>query len=210
VLDDQVTWVLDDQSATKEFISKEDHNDIFEEEKHLAELTDDAHAIQLIETFGSTFLMQKLTVEQGLSPKGTPIILIWIARGIRALGALEKPKALKQIHKILIFAILEPFSYNTHIYLFTNYLTVHKSICNDNGKILVFWNNDIDGVLLNLDDQNKSTTTSPWCTIGDFNVITTPEENLGGVPYRLRKWYEFLHIIEKRGLIDLVQCERFE
>ncbi|KAG5606126.1 hypothetical protein H5410_027618, partial [Solanum commersonii] len=120
--------------------------------------------------------MQKVVDEQGLSPRGT--ILLSPA-----------------LHKLNDYA---------------------QSICNDNGKIWVFWKNDIDCVLLRSDDQHmtcefrhvecaelfiiffiyakcrynlraplwntlrhRSTTTSLWCTVGDFNVVTTLEEKLG-------------------------------
>ncbi|KAG5606102.1 hypothetical protein H5410_027594 [Solanum commersonii] len=40
-------------------------------------------------------------------------------------------------------------------------------------------------------------------TFGDFNVITIPKEKLGGVPYIMSKIYEFLHMIEQCGSINL-------
>ncbi|KAG5576484.1 hypothetical protein H5410_056618 [Solanum commersonii] len=43
----------------------------------------------------------------------------------------------------------------------------------------------------------------PWCTIGDFNVITSIEEKLGGVPYNMNKSFEFIGVIEACGLTDL-------
>ncbi|KAG5605885.1 hypothetical protein H5410_027377 [Solanum commersonii] len=43
----------------------------------------------------------------------------------------------------------------------------------------------------------------PWCTIGDFNVITNIEEKLGGMPYNKNKSFEFINVIEACGLIDL-------
>ncbi|XP_055814708.1 uncharacterized protein LOC129884436 [Solanum dulcamara] len=49
----------------------------------------------------------------------------------------------------------------------------------------------------------QSTTSLPWCTVGDFNVITDPEEKLGGVMYNMRKSLEFISIIEASGLQDL-------
>ncbi|XP_055814172.1 uncharacterized protein LOC129883562 [Solanum dulcamara] len=48
-----------------------------------------------------------------------------------------------------------------------------------------------------------SNTTLPWCTLGDFNVITEPEEKLGGVTYNMRKSLEFISIIQACGLQDL-------
>ncbi|KAK4707383.1 hypothetical protein R3W88_033072 [Solanum pinnatisectum] len=43
----------------------------------------------------------------------------------------------------------------------------------------------------------------PWCTIGDFNVITNTEEKTGGIPYNMNKSIEFISVIEACGLIDL-------
>ncbi|XP_015162434.1 uncharacterized protein [Solanum tuberosum] len=43
----------------------------------------------------------------------------------------------------------------------------------------------------------------PWCTIGDFNVITSMEEKFGGIPYNMNKTFEFISVIEACGLIDL-------
>ncbi|XP_049348975.1 uncharacterized protein LOC125813529 [Solanum verrucosum] len=42
-----------------------------------------------------------------------------------------------------------------------------------------------------------------WCTIGDFNVITSIEEKLGGIPYNMNKSLEFIGVIEAYGLTDL-------
>lgn len=50
---------------------------------------------------------------------------------------------------------------------------------------------------------HQATTTLPWCTVGDFNVITSPEEKLGCIPYNMRKSFEFISIIEACGLMDL-------
>ncbi|XP_015159800.1 uncharacterized protein [Solanum tuberosum] len=47
-------------------------------------------------------------------------------------------------------------------------------------------------------DNNK-----PWCSVGDYYVITNIEEKLGGVPYNMRKILEFITMIEACGLLDL-------
>ncbi|WMV45640.1 hypothetical protein MTR67_039025 [Solanum verrucosum] len=46
-------------------------------------------------------------------------------------------------------------------------------------------------------------TELPWCTIGDFNVITSIEEKLGGIPYNMNKSFEFIGVIEACELTDL-------
>ncbi|OIT27219.1 hypothetical protein A4A49_37653 [Nicotiana attenuata] len=52
--------------------------------------------------------------------------------------------------------------------------------------------------------RHKSTTyDSPWCVIGDFNVIATVEEKIGGIPYHMNKSLDFLCMIEDCGLADL-------
>ncbi|XP_049343831.1 uncharacterized protein LOC125808126 [Solanum verrucosum] len=42
-----------------------------------------------------------------------------------------------------------------------------------------------------------------WCTIGDFNVITTPDEKEGVIPYNMNRSFEFIATIEACGLMDL-------
>lgn len=43
----------------------------------------------------------------------------------------------------------------------------------------------------------------PWCTIGDFNVITSTEEKYGGLPYNMNKSFDFINIIKACGLMDI-------
>lgn len=43
----------------------------------------------------------------------------------------------------------------------------------------------------------------PWCTIGDFNVITTPEERRGSLMYNISKCFEFISITKACGLTGL-------
>ncbi|XP_015158404.1 uncharacterized protein [Solanum tuberosum] len=51
--------------------------------------------------------------------------------------------------------------------------------------------------------QHAVVNTNPWCSVGDYNVITSIEEKLGGVPYNMRKSLEFIVVIEACGLMDL-------
>lgn len=46
-------------------------------------------------------------------------------------------------------------------------------------------------------------TDIPRCTIRDFNVITSIEDKLGGMPYNKNKSFEFFSVIETYGLTDL-------
>lgn len=48
-----------------------------------------------------------------------------------------------------------------------------------------------------------ATKDVPWCTFGDFNVITSPEEKKRGVIYNMNKSFEFISVIEACRLIDL-------
>ncbi|XP_015161044.1 uncharacterized protein [Solanum tuberosum] len=52
-------------------------------------------------------------------------------------------------------------------------------------------------------DHANATTNSPWCAVGDYNVITSIDEKLGGVPYNMEKSLEFIAVIEACGLMDL-------
>ncbi|KAK4707460.1 hypothetical protein R3W88_033007 [Solanum pinnatisectum] len=47
------------------------------------------------------------------------------------------------------------------------------------------------------------TESIPWCTVGDFNVITDTDEKLGGCVYNMKKSLEFIGVIEACGLMDL-------
>ena len=48
-----------------------------------------------------------------------------------------------------------------------------------------------------------SATSYPWCTIGDFNVISSTQEKFGGRQYNINKSLEFISIIEACGLVDM-------
>ncbi|MCD9559484.1 hypothetical protein HAX54_017443, partial [Datura stramonium] len=125
----------------RQIISKDEIDyDSGEEPKNT---TDDAHAMQLLQTFGAT-TSQMSEAQRHQDP--------W------CLGKTKSSQADSQT------------SYHYHFgticgqcpYLaFTNNFTMHKSICNDNGKIWVFWNNDIDCVLLISDDQQVTCEFRP-------------------------------------------------
>jgi len=116
-------------------------------------------------------------------------VICWNARSINTKGALERLQTLKKMHHLSIIAILEPFA---------------------NGKILLFWFNEVTGRIMETHDQHitiifhhidmsekfmlsfiyakfmlsfiYANMELPWCTIGDFNVITSIEEKLGEYP----------------------------
>ncbi|XP_049348952.1 uncharacterized protein LOC125813502 [Solanum verrucosum] len=118
------------------------------------------------------------------------------------------------------------------------------AVSNCNGKIWLFWNMDVDCVVLEEDEQqitcnighnghnelqthftttfvyakckdqlrrplwdrmlhHSAENTNPWCSVGDYNVITSIEEKMGGVPYNIRKSLEFIAVIEACGVVDL-------
>ncbi|OIS97414.1 hypothetical protein A4A49_04315 [Nicotiana attenuata] len=51
--------------------------------------------------------------------------------------------------------------------------------------------------------QKASTCSVPWCVIGDFNVIASVEEMIGGISYQMSKSLDFLSMMEDCGLVDL-------
>nr|XP_009767379.1 PREDICTED: uncharacterized protein LOC104218552 [Nicotiana sylvestris]XP_016449441.1 PREDICTED: uncharacterized protein LOC107774429 [Nicotiana tabacum] len=52
-------------------------------------------------------------------------------------------------------------------------------------------------------NQKSSSCNVPWCVIGDFNVIASVEEKIGGIPYQMSKSIEFLSMTKDCGLVDL-------
>ena len=48
-----------------------------------------------------------------------------------------------------------------------------------------------------------STTVYPWCILGDFNVISSTQEKLGGREYNINKSLEFIDVIASCGLLDM-------
>ncbi|KAG5598989.1 hypothetical protein H5410_030359 [Solanum commersonii] len=57
------------------------------------------------------------------------------------------------MHQLSIIAILEPFSDTTHIQKVKSQLAMEHAVSNCNGKIWLFWNIDIDCVVLEEDEQ---------------------------------------------------------
>ena len=49
-----------------------------------------------------------------------------------------------------------------------------------------------------------SAPSYPWCTICDFNVISSTQENIGGREYNINKSLELISIIEACGLVDML------
>ncbi|KAH0773495.1 hypothetical protein KY290_010632 [Solanum tuberosum] len=121
------------------------------------------------------------------------------------------------MHNLSMIAILEPFAENTQINKYKIQLNMDKAFFNKNGKIWIFWNEDMDCHIIEAEDQHItcslehievkdkfmisfiyakckdhimrplwdkllqfSTNNTPWCTIGDFNVMTSTEEKQGG------------------------------
>ncbi|KAK6793719.1 hypothetical protein RDI58_007172 [Solanum bulbocastanum] len=168
--------------------------------------------------------------------------IIWNVRGKNTQAVIERLKNLKNIHHVSMLAILEPFSDNTNINIFKSMLAMDHAVSNPNGKIWLFWINDITCSVIENDEQQitcelnhtkasakyiktfvyakckdylrrplwdrllhiaDTRDTTPWCTVGDFNVIKETDEKLGGIPYNMRKSIDFIGVIEACGLIDL-------
>ncbi|WMV50120.1 hypothetical protein MTR67_043505 [Solanum verrucosum] len=166
--------------------------------------------------------------------------ICWNARSINIQGSLERLQNFKKMYNLSMIAILEPFANNSQINHYKLLLSMDNATCNHNGKIWLFWTNDIEGEVLEIHDHHITCSMKhvehkekfvvsciyvkcreqlrrplsdillhfsnmdiPWCTIGDFNVITFIEEKYGGIPYNMNKSLDFISIIEANGLVDI-------
>ncbi|XP_047264380.1 uncharacterized protein LOC124896702 [Capsicum annuum] len=153
---------------------------------------------------------------------------------------MERIQNLSAVHKLSIIAILEPFTDNSQLNICRMHLKMNEATRNPNGKIWIFWTQDVSCKVLESDDQQityefkhvehpstflmtfiyakcrdhlrrplwdrllqVATTELPWCTVGDFNVITDLDEKLGGIPYNMKKSFDFIGVIESCGLLDI-------
>ncbi|KAK6791450.1 hypothetical protein RDI58_010531 [Solanum bulbocastanum] len=168
--------------------------------------------------------------------------IIWNVRGINTQGVIERLRNLKIIHQVSMIAVLEPFSDSAQLNTFKSMLAMDNAVSNINGKIWLFWINDINCTVLEADEQQitceikhieahmtylktfvyakckeylrkplwdrllyiaDNRDSIPWCTVGDFNVITDIAEKMGGCPYNMKKSLDFIGVIEACGLLDL-------
>ncbi|XP_015167780.1 uncharacterized protein [Solanum tuberosum] len=166
--------------------------------------------------------------------------ICWNARSINTKGSLERLQTLKKLHHLSIIAILEPFADNSQIDKVRIHLQMDQAASNPNGKIWLFWSNEVNGHIFEQHDQHIAVTSKytnipdkfmmsfiyakckdylkrplwdrllfyanmelPWCTIGDFNVITSIEEKMGGLSDNINRSFEFIGVIEACGLTDL-------
>ncbi|XP_015169049.1 uncharacterized protein [Solanum tuberosum] len=173
--------------------------------------------------------VQRVTEEHGLSPRGRKQTRHIPHQSITSMSdnscrLMTRSKSKDQ----------------SHIAIVKLQHQMDQAVSNPNGKIWLFWSNDITGQVLEKHDQHITVTFQhtalpnkfmmsfvyakckeymrrplwdrlllyanmdfPWCTIGDFNVITSIEEKLGGIPYIMNKSLQFIGVIEACGLIDL-------
>ncbi|KAG5576485.1 hypothetical protein H5410_056619 [Solanum commersonii] len=129
--------------------------------------------MQLIgHVFGSTFQdkcsdVQRMTEQQGLSPRGrkqpghNPHQTINsmsntssrpMTRSINTKGSLERLKTLKKLHYLSIISLLEPFADISHIDMVRIQLQMDHAVSNPNGKIWLFWSNEVTGHILEKHD----------------------------------------------------------
>ena len=79
--------------------------------------------------------------------------IIWNVRGINTQGVLDRLKMLKKLQQLSIIVILEPFSDSDHVQNFKVHLNMDNATTNCNGKIWVFWSNDVDCNILDEDEH---------------------------------------------------------
>lgn len=70
--------------------------------------------------------------------------ICWHARSINTKGSMESLQNLRKMHNLAIIAILEPFADNSHLNSCKIQLNMDKAYCNQNGKIWIFWNNNVE------------------------------------------------------------------
>ena len=54
--------------------------------------------------------------------------------------------------------------------------------------------------------QKADIEDKPCFYVGDYNVITSTEENLGGITYNIRERLDFIDTIQASGLMDIGFC----
>ncbi|KAG5606113.1 hypothetical protein H5410_027605 [Solanum commersonii] len=69
-------------------------------------------------------------------------------------GSLERVQTLKKLHNISMISILEPFADQLYINSYIIQLSMDQACSNQNGKIWIFWNADIQCQILENEDQH--------------------------------------------------------
>jgi len=139
--------------------------------------------------------------------------MCWNARSINTQGSLERIQTLKKLHQLSMIAILKPFADTSQLNIVRIQIQMDHAVSNPNGKIWLFWSNEITGSIHENCEQHitgdfkhadlterflmsyiyakckdhlrrplwdslllYANMDIPWCTIGDFNVMTSIEE----------------------------------
>ncbi|KAG5599275.1 hypothetical protein H5410_030645 [Solanum commersonii] len=165
------------------------------------------HTCQVL---GSTFQdkcsdVQRMTEQQGLSPKGRKQTRHKPHQPLTSMSNTSNRPMTRSKSKD-----------NSQIDMVRIHLQMDQAASNPNGKIWLFWSNEVNGHILEQHDQHITITFKytdisdkfmmsfiyaickdflrrpmwdrllfyanmelPWCTIGDFNVITSIEEKMG-------------------------------
>ncbi|KAG5616052.1 hypothetical protein H5410_015876 [Solanum commersonii] len=191
------------QKSNYDVINSEDEFD--EDTQSLNESDDDEEgdetSAHLIKAFGSTFRsefqaeIQEVEDQQGLSPRGRKQVRRLIkstststsANSSRPNTRSKSKGEVLEMHDQHITCSMKHVEHKEKFLVSCIYAKCKEQLRRPLwDRLLHFSNMDI-----------------PWCTIGDFNVITSTEEKYGGIPYNMNKSLDFISIIEASGLVDI-------
>ncbi|KAH0654383.1 hypothetical protein KY289_032061 [Solanum tuberosum] len=177
----------------------------FQDNQSLNAEEEDETTAHLIKAFGSTFQsksqaeIQAIADQQCLSPRGRKQVRQQTRQASISTCANSRRTITRSKSKD-----------NSHLNNYKIQLNMDNAFSNQNGNpekfmITFVYAKCKDVLRRTLWERfiHLSTVKIPWCTMGDFNVITSIDEKKGGIPYNMNKSFEFISVIEGSGLIDL-------